>query len=53
MRNNNWYPERCYGFLWRLTRVVFSDWAGSGYKWYRYPNSGFVRLFWTRAQAQY
>lgn len=46
-----WYPVRRYLVLWGLERVLWSDWAGTGYKWLRYDN-GCSRLFWTRAQAQ-
>jgi hypothetical protein len=46
-----WAPTRRFG-LWKLERRIWSNWAGSAYEWYRYPISGFVRRFWTRAQAE-
>lgn len=46
-----WQPERHWLFLWRLEQVVFADFAGTGYRFLRYRN-GFIRLFWTKAQAE-
>jgi hypothetical protein len=47
-----WKPVRHFG-LWKLERRLWSNWAGSTYEiWYRYPISGFIRRFWTRAQAE-
>lgn len=45
-----WFPSR-RGLLFVLSRCVYEDFLGSGYKHLRYKN-GMKRYFWTRAQAQ-
>lgn len=46
-----WEPARHWLVFWRLERVAFTNWAGTGFKWLRYRN-GLLRLFWTKKQAQ-
>ena len=48
---NPWYPRRHFLVFWGLERVLWSDRAGTAYKWLRYRND-ILLLFWTRAQAQ-
>lgn len=45
-----WFPDRRWG-LYILSRCLFTNFAGSGYKHLRYSN-GLRHYFWTRKQAQ-
>lgn len=39
-------------FLYTVAETVYSGWDGFGLKYIRYPQSGFIRKFWTLKQAQ-
>lgn len=45
-----WRPWRHWLFFWRLERVAWSNWAGSGIQYYR--EDEVVRVFMTRESAQ-
>lgn len=51
MAEHQWYAARHWGFLWRLERVAFSDWAGVGIKFHKYAN-GPTRAYWTKKGAE-
>lgn len=48
---SEWYVERPRVGAYRVQRRLWSNFAGSAYKFYR-GESGFTRYFFTRADAQ-